>query len=98
MHTFRHCFSRAKLFIVVGADGPNPTITAGVHQYQFSFDLPEGDLPSSYEGKYGAIRYWVQLQVERPVARFSVDRHKAITVLDNININTPELNVRIKIF
>ena len=82
--------------IVVGADGPVPTITAGVHQYQFSFDLPKGHLPSSYEGKYGAIRYWVQLQIER--SWFSVDRHKAITVLDNININTPELNVRIKIF
>ena len=77
----------------VGEDGPNPTISAGVHKYRFSFKLPDNGLPSSYEGKYGAIRYRIQLQIDRPLFRFNVDRFKTITILDDINVNAPEFCV-----
>ena len=77
----------------VGEDGPNPTVEAGVHKYRFSFKLPASGLPSSYEGRYGAVRYWLRLQIDRPILRFNIDRYKVITVLDHIDVNTPELNV-----
>ena len=77
----------------VGEDGPNPTIAAGIYQYRFSFQLPADRLPSSYEGSYGAIRYWLQLQIDRPLLKFDTDRHKMITVLDRIDVNIPEFSV-----
>ena len=70
--------------------GPTPTVEAGVHQYRFSFRLPDHSLPSSYEGEYGAIRYWVALQIDRHWLRFNIDRFKTITVVDHIDINAPE--------
>lgn len=76
----------------LGEDGPNHTITTGVHKYRFSFKLPVDGLPSSYEGKYGAIRYWLTLQIDRPLLRFNIDRFKTITVLDHIDVNTPEFS------
>ena len=70
--------------------GPNPTVAAGVHQYRFRFRLPEHSLPSSYEGEYGAIRYWLAFQIDRPLLRFNTERFKTITVLDHIDVNAPE--------
>lgn len=76
----------------LGEDGPNPTVEAGVHKYRFSFKIPENGVPSSYEGEYGAVRYWLRIQIDRPILRFNIDRYKVITVLDHVDVNTPELN------
>lgn len=73
---------------------PNPSLSAGVHKYRFSFQLPKDGLPSSYEAEYGAIRYWLRLQIDLLLPRSKIDRYKVITVLDNIDVNTPELSVR----
>ena len=82
-----------QLLFTGGDNGPNHTIAAGVHQYRFSFRLPTEFLPSSYEGEYGAIRYWLALQIDRPLLRFNIDRFKIITVLDHIDVNAPEFSV-----
>ncbi|XP_060576878.1 thioredoxin-interacting protein-like [Ruditapes philippinarum] len=63
---------------------------AGKYVYKFSFKVPTGMLPSTYEGKYGAIRYWLAFDIERPVLRSHVRRLKVITVLDEIDVNIPE--------
>lgn len=42
-------------------------VEAGVHQYPFSFQLPN-QLPTSFEGQYGNVRYYVQAKADRPWA------------------------------
>lgn len=45
--------------------GDNLTLPAGRHTYPFSFILPQ-QLPSSFEGKHGHIRYTITATVDRP--------------------------------
>lgn len=40
-------------------------LTAGKHEYPFSFTLPSS-IPSSYEGIYGKVRYTVKATIKRP--------------------------------
>ncbi|KAL3847674.1 hypothetical protein ACJMK2_018573 [Sinanodonta woodiana] len=71
----------------VNESGPDVTLPAGRHAYEFRFVLPTGALPSSFEGYYGSIRYWLMLEIDRPLFRFNVRRYKPITVLDKIDTN-----------
>ncbi|KAK3589676.1 hypothetical protein CHS0354_015182 [Potamilus streckersoni] len=71
----------------VNESGPDVTLPVGRHTYTFQFLLPSGPLPSSFEGYYGSIRYWLKLEIDRPLFRFNVRRFKPITVLDKIDIN-----------
>ncbi|KAJ1085517.1 hypothetical protein NDU88_005649 [Pleurodeles waltl] len=61
----------------------------GTHQFPFSLQLPE-NLVTSFEGKHGSVRYWVQAKLHRPwaiVKKAKVD----FTVLEPIDVNTPSL-------
>ncbi|XP_076465647.1 arrestin domain-containing protein 3-like [Babylonia areolata] len=40
-------------------------LTAGQYTYPFQFQLPS-NAPSSFEGQYGYLRYWVKVTIERP--------------------------------
>nr|XP_002737392.1 PREDICTED: arrestin domain-containing protein 3-like [Saccoglossus kowalevskii] len=49
-----------------GADIVANEITEGKHEFPFSFQLPTCKLPTSYEGEYGHVRYWVKAVMDRP--------------------------------
>ncbi|XP_067651526.1 arrestin domain-containing protein 1-like isoform X1 [Haliotis asinina] len=72
------------------ATGPNHTLTAGRHNYRYKFNLPKEGLPSSFEGEYGAIRFWVKVEVDRPFPNFNQCWYRGITILDDINVNDPQ--------
>lgn len=44
---------------------PGPRLEAGQHMLPFTFILPPEGLPSSFEGQYGHVRYYVQAVIER---------------------------------
>lgn len=69
-----------------GEMGPHHELPAGNHNMKFKFTIPIQKMPSSYEGVKGAIRYWLQLVIERPVPP-DIVRYKCFTYLDEININ-----------
>ncbi|XP_046366995.2 uncharacterized protein LOC124142522 [Haliotis rufescens] len=77
-------------------DGPNPTLTAGRHNYRYKFNLPKEGLPSSYEGEYGAIRFWLKVEVDRPFPSFDQCWYHGITVLDDINVNESQYKAPIR--
>ncbi|KAK7451817.1 hypothetical protein BaRGS_00039809 [Batillaria attramentaria] len=57
----------------------------GTYEFPFAFDLPL-DLPPSFEGDYGYIRYWAKATIDRP---WMFDQHtkQAFTVITNLDLN-----------
>ncbi|PVD19350.1 hypothetical protein C0Q70_19837 [Pomacea canaliculata] len=60
-------------------------MSAGVHSFPFSMELPL-NLPPSFEGDYGYIRYWAKATMDRP---WKFDHHtkRAFTVISNLDLN-----------
>lgn len=68
-------------------------MSAGKYVYPFSFILPV-NLPSSFEGKFGSIRYTAKMTVERPwkwnkeiKAAFTVITPYDLNIIPNIAVN-----------
>lgn len=49
-------------------DGTVPILPRGLHQFPFKFQLPESQLPCSFESKPGFIRYYIKVTVDIPYA------------------------------
>uniref|UniRef100_A0A8C7LH06 Arrestin C-terminal-like domain-containing protein n=1 Tax=Oncorhynchus mykiss TaxID=8022 RepID=A0A8C7LH06_ONCMY len=77
--------------VLLQADnGEHTLLSAGRHEFPFSFQLPEETLVTSFEGKHGSIRYWVKVKLHRPWATVRKIK-KEFTVIEPIDINTPAL-------
>ncbi|XP_026210463.1 arrestin domain-containing protein 3b [Anabas testudineus] len=63
---------------------------AGLHEFAFSFSLPQMALATSFEGKHGNVRYWVKAELHRPWL-LPVKVKKEFIVFEHIDINTPLL-------
>ena len=61
----------------------------------FAFQLPSSGLPSSFEGKLGYIRYWLEATIDRPW-RYDFKAKHAFSVHEIINVNLPQMNVCIE--
>lgn len=69
---------------------------AGLHKFNFSCQLPP-QLPTSFESKYGHIRYQVKVEIERPW-KFDIKYCFAFTVLKvlDLNFESPALRSPLK--
>ncbi|UOX38843.1 putative thioredoxin binding protein [Finch poxvirus] len=65
-------------------------IHSGRHEYAFSFELPQSLPASSFESKYGNIRYWLKAELHRNWS-LPMKLKKELTVLEHIDVNTPLL-------
>jgi len=58
-----------------------PEIEAGYGVYSFSFKLPHVNLPASFEGEYGCVRYFLKASLELPFgASLPFTTFKPITI------------------
>ncbi|XP_048470093.1 arrestin domain-containing protein 2-like isoform X1 [Rhincodon typus] len=71
-------------------NGDITLLPAGRHEFPFSFQLPEENLVTSFEGKHGSVRYWVKVKLHRPWATVKKIKRE-FTVIEPIDINTPSL-------
>uniref|UniRef100_UPI00398E95AD arrestin domain-containing protein 2 isoform X2 n=1 Tax=Pristiophorus japonicus TaxID=55135 RepID=UPI00398E95AD len=71
-------------------NGEVTVLQAGRHEFPFSFQLPEENLVTSFEGKHGSVRYWVKAKLHRPWATVKKIKRE-FTVIEPIDINTPSL-------
>lgn len=62
----------------------------GLHEFAFSFNLPQMALATSFEGKHGSVKYWVKAELHRPWL-LPVRAKKEFIVFEHIDINTPLL-------
>lgn len=60
-------------------------MTAEQHSYPFTCALPP-TLPSSYEGKWGYVRYTIKVTLDRPW-KFDQDTKMAFTVITPVDLN-----------
>ncbi|XP_061597134.1 thioredoxin interacting protein a [Cololabis saira] len=61
------------------------------YQYQFGFELPQqGQLVSSYKGKFGYVHYCVKGLLERP-QQATLECKKPFEVEEPLDVNTPDL-------
>ncbi|XP_059178582.1 uncharacterized protein LOC131957802 [Physella acuta] len=65
----------------------NTVLDAGEARYKFSFPLPSQGLPSSFEGEFGAIRYFIKLELDKPFPAINDRYYTCFTVLAYINVN-----------
>lgn len=61
------------------------TVSPGLYSFQFECDLPD-NLPTSYEGKFGFIRYVAAVYIKHPLYADKV-YVKAFTVIKPHNLN-----------
>ena len=62
----------------------------------FEFHIPSENLPSSVEGNFGHVRYWIRALIDRPW-RFDIITKAFFTVIEHVDINVaPRLLVSIK--
>jgi len=68
-------------------------LPAGVHSFPFQYKLPS-DLPaSSFEGRWGQVRYTVKAVLQRPW-KFDIERERDFVVMTVLDLNDePELAV-----
>lgn len=72
--------------------GDRIEIPAGTHSYSFSCVLPS-TLPSSFEGKFGHIRYTVKITLDIPWES-NQEYETAFTIISTVDLNlNPEIKV-----
>ena len=82
----RQDYLNSLTYLVGGTpNGPTINVPPGTHVYKFTCVLPD-NLPTSFEGHYGHIRYTATVLVERPTQRNTTYR-EAFTVLRHVNLN-----------
>ncbi|UMM19266.1 hypothetical protein L5515_014945 [Caenorhabditis briggsae] len=77
-------YLETKILIWASFDGSNCLIP-GTYAWPFSYRLPS-NIPPSFEGKYGYIRYSVTAEVDRPW-RFDKTSKRCITVSPMLDLN-----------
>ena len=50
---------------IYGYNGDNTELEMGSYEFPFNFTLPE-NIPSSFEGPNGNVRYYVKVTIDRP--------------------------------
>lgn len=70
-------------------------LMAGNHEFNFAFTLPQ-NLPSSFEGPFGYVRYVAKVEFKRP-KKISLYYKVTFMVLDNVDLNQiPNTRVSIR--
>ncbi|PFX33067.1 Arrestin domain-containing protein 3 [Stylophora pistillata] len=71
--------------------GENPVLGPGEYSFPFQFHMPGDNLPTSVEGNFGHVRYWLKAFIDRPW-RFDITTKSVFTVIERVDINlTPGL-------
>jgi len=79
----------------IAAEGDTISLEAGSHSYPFKFSLPS-DVPSSFEGEHGYVRYTVEAKIDLPWKCDHVTR-SAFTVINNVDLNLEPIELRVNI-
>ena len=70
--------------------GDSHLLPEGTHAFEFRFRLPDSpDLVTSFEGKFGSVRYFVRADLDQPWS-FTHRAKKAFTLISPVDINTPQ--------
>ena len=72
-------------------------LAPGEYSFPFEFHIPSENLPTSVEGNFGHVRYWLKAFIDRPW-RFDITTKAVFTVIEHVDINVaPALLVSINL-
>ena len=80
------------LSTVPGQIGANPVLSPGEHSFPFEFRLPEENLPTTFEGKHGYVKYWLKAILDRPW-KDDMTIIEPFTVTERVDVNQQEFLV-----
>lgn len=84
----------AKYYLLGSQSGPEINLPSGVHSFPFVKVLPQ-DLPSTFHGSYGSVRYTIKITIDRP-KEINQDITIEFNVISRLDLNqNPELKVNI---
>ncbi|XP_017487025.1 PREDICTED: arrestin domain-containing protein 17-like [Rhagoletis zephyria] len=78
-------YIKSKTYLLGSDENQSSLIEPGIHTYTFACHLPH-NCPSSFEGRYGNIRYLVKVELIRPW-KFNQTFTKGFTVLKIMDLN-----------
>lgn len=84
-YTANEEYFNVNYYIIGSKNGNEIELPAGTHGYDFTCSLPPS-LPSSFEGKYGYVRYTIKVTLDRPM-KFDQDTKMAFTVVHPFDLN-----------
>ena len=74
--------------------GSDVKLQPGNYNFPFQFPLPPHSLPTSFEGEYGSIRYWLNAVGDRPW-KSNLHTQTPLFIVERVQINDVALLVRI---
>ena len=72
--------------------GNDVTLQPGNFSFPFQFPLPPHSLPTSFEGTYGSVRYWIHAVADRPW-RTNLQFDSPLFIVERVQIRDPALLV-----
>lgn len=70
-------------------------LQTGNYKYPFQFPLPPHDLPTSFEGSSGSVRYWLDAVLDRGSWKTDIHIQKPLFIVEQLEIRDPTLFVSI---
>jgi len=70
--------------------GNDVSLAPGNYSFPFQFPLPPQSLPTSFEGPYGSIRYWIHAVADRPW-RTNLQFDSPLFIVERVQIRNPAL-------
>ena len=84
------------IYILSGPQSGNDVrLLPGNYAFPFQFPLPPHSLPTSFEGPYGSVRYWLQAVVDRPW-RTNLQITSPLCIVERVQIRDPALMVSLR--
>nr|XP_022329532.1 arrestin domain-containing protein 3-like isoform X3 [Crassostrea virginica] len=69
--------------------GNGEQLAAGKYKYPFDYCIPNDKVHSSFEGRHGATRWFIKIEIGLPVPYSNVVEYKFLTYLANVDIDLP---------
>uniref|UniRef100_A0AAZ1Y092 Arrestin C-terminal-like domain-containing protein n=2 Tax=Oreochromis aureus TaxID=47969 RepID=A0AAZ1Y092_OREAU len=87
-HSHRRYFKVKEFLVAENAGGTS--LPQGAHTFKFSLKIPEGNMPSSFQGKHGKIVYVVEAKITRSW-RLPSAVQKEIKFVSKAFLHTPQV-------
>ncbi|XP_071952701.1 arrestin domain-containing protein 3-like [Antedon mediterranea] len=80
--------------IIWGDSNASTIFAPGKNNLRFEFVLPSSNLPTSFEGEHGSIRYWLDAEIDPGMFDFDKKSRKIITVINTVDLTHPMYAVK----
>ncbi|XP_065943880.1 arrestin domain-containing protein 3-like [Magallana gigas] len=70
-------------------NGNGKQLAPGYYKYPFDYYIPKDNMHSSFEGHHGATRWFIKIEIGRPMPCSNIVKYKCFTYLTIVDIDLP---------